>query len=300
MILFVDCSNLCHAAAHTTGDLELEGKKVGVIFGFLQKFLSILRERPQPPSAIVFTWDTRRHENYRRRIYPKYKAQRQAEPGKEIDYDQFTQLRTEVLPNMGFANQWHQKGYEADDLMAQGVLCYPQEHHTIISTDTDLYQLLRPSVDIIKPKTRLKFTLKDFEELFGTTDMSLFIQAKSLAGDNSDNITGIDGIGVPTAMKFLTGKLFKGKKYDALVDPQYTHQTSLNSRLICLPYKQAEDPIKIPHIQGDPIDWPTISAVLKSFKFERILMQNRGHYAGKTVDEKMRRVGIARKGFFND
>jgi 5'-3' exonuclease len=128
-MILIDSNSICHAAKHSMGDLSYEERKVGVIFGFLLQLLSL--SKLLKSNRFVFIWDSRK--SLREQIFPDYKYKRKnkekTKEEKEMDdiaYAQFNILRTEIIPALGFQNNFMFDGYEADDLIAKICFKYPK------------------------------------------------------------------------------------------------------------------------------------------------------------------------------
>ncbi len=95
-------------------------------------------------------------------------------------------------------------GYEADDLIATyarmaleaGGTC------TIVSSDKDLMQLVRPGVELMDPIKKIKLGPEAVFEKFGVTPDKV-VDVQALAGDSTDNVPGAPGIGIKTAAQLI-------------------------------------------------------------------------------------------------
>ena len=121
--IIVDSSSLIYSAFFTTGSLSYDGKDTGIIYGFLRKVLRIGEKFKT--NKFYFCFDHR--INYREKIYPEYKANRNNRKKEMTDIEkqqkqsrikQTDELREKVLYRLGFKNIYYQEGYESDDLMA--------------------------------------------------------------------------------------------------------------------------------------------------------------------------------------
>jgi len=209
--VLIDSNYLCYKAWHTTGGLSYKDKPVGVIFGFLNQLFTI--GETLHPDNIVFCWDSKK--SIRRHHYPFYKNR----PRKADDRDmtdafiQFKELRKEILPQLGFCNNYMQIGYETDDLIAKIAQTDIQSRFIIVSSDNDFLQLLDSSCIIYNPGENRIITKDDLFTEYGVTPKQ-WIKVKTIAGCNSDTVPGIKGIGEITAAKYLTGRLKpESKKY---------------------------------------------------------------------------------------
>src|SRR5262249_26632971 len=138
---------------------------------------------------------------FRNQIYDKYKANRPPPPEDLIP--QFPLIREAAKAfNLTVCEL---DGYEADDLIATyarmaieaGATC------TIVSSDKDLMQLIRPGVEMMDPIKKIKLGPEAVMEKFGVTPDKV-VDVQALAGDSTDNVPGAPGIGVKTAAQLIT------------------------------------------------------------------------------------------------
>lgn len=206
MHTIIDCNAVCHAAKYSIGSLSWEEKQTGIIFGFLRQLLKLSKLYKHD---FIFCWDSK--ESFRKKIYPKYKFNRdknKTEEEKQLDaiyFRQFDTIKTEVLPAIGYRNIFEVEGFESDDLIAR--LVSDGIDAVIATSDSDLYQLLIQD-EIMMHDLRLKQLIQehDFTEKYGISP-ALWSKVKALAGCDSDNVEGISGVGIKTAVKYLNGEL---------------------------------------------------------------------------------------------
>ena len=166
----------------------------------------------------IFCWDSRK--NKRRQIYKDYKRKRYEERTADEQFKdeetkrQITLLRSRVLPTIGFKNSFVCTGYEADDVIAQICVQYHDHEMVIVSTDKDLFQCLTPTICMYRMlpsgKTEL-LTNWDFIRKWEISPEE-WADVLAIAGDTSDNIEGVAGVGQITACKFMKGELGKQTK----------------------------------------------------------------------------------------
>lgn len=200
-MILIDCHNLVYRVAYTHHGLSHNGQPTGVVFGFLKQVMGLMEKYP---GEICFCWDS--INSLRKEFHPEYKGNRNKDdpPPEVVDaHGQTDLLRDDILPRIGLPNQHHCSGYEADDLI--GALTRIPGRHVIVSSDHDLYQLLGPSTVIHRPGKNDIYHHGHFMAEFGIAP-SLWVEAKAIAGDPSDNIVGLKGVGIKTAIKLLTGK----------------------------------------------------------------------------------------------
>jgi len=259
MIAIVDCNNLAYIAAHTTGDLTYKGKPSGIVFGFLNQIFNFAKD--YGPCEFVFTWDSKK--SLRREIYPNYKRREKKDDGKDwlSIYAQFEELKSSVLPFLGFDGRIYEKeGYEADDLIAW-VTEMGYEEIVIISSDNDLYQLLFANEVVIYQPTKKKlYTNFDFYEEWGIAPES-WPTVKAIAGCSSDTVEGIPGVAEKTAIKYIKGELkADSAKFRAIADG-WLSVVKRNFPLVSLPF-----PNDWPRFELNPIE-------LRREKFTKIFRE---------------------------
>lgn len=264
--IVIDSNNLCYRSFFVFSELSYQEKKTGIIFGLLQQILSIAKEFKT--NKFIFCWDSKK--NYRKVIYPEYKATRRRDLTEEEEKDyalafkQFDLLRETVLPKMGFRNIFRQNGYEADDLIAHTVKNIEGDF-IVVSTDQDLYQLL-DKCSIYNWKTKKIVMEETFSKKYNI-NCKKWAEVKSMVGDPSDNIKGIFGIGEGYSIKYLNNELKKGKHLDKILSNRAIVRENL--RLIKLPFK-GKKKIKI-SLQEDSFDKKNFIDVFVDYGFESFL-----------------------------
>lgn len=252
--IIIDCNNLCFINFHAFGGkLSYDEQQTGILWGFFNHITRLSKRFES--NWFLFCWDSRK--NHRKLFFPEYKAQRLAKTEEvPVDmgeiYSQFELLRKELLPEFGFKNIYMQPGFEADDLMASlvknmamaGAFGGAYERPVIVSTDKDLYQLL-DVCDVYRPITHELITADSFTDFY-TVRPHEWIAVKAMAGDTSDNVPGIKGVGEKTAIKYMRGELKeKAKTYAKIVSPKGQAIITRNTKLMALPWEGTEvfDPV---------------------------------------------------------
>ncbi|WP_416738253.1 5'-3' exonuclease [Mycoplasma sp. 005V] len=152
------------------------------------------------PQYIYVAFDSK-EKSFRHDIYQDYKAGRAKAP--EELYIQFDLIK-QILDCLGIVQE-ELPGFEADDLVA--AYCKKvalEEPKIIFSRDKDLHQLISPNISIIL-KENYGYSLLTNDNYFATYGFlpSQVVDYKALAGDNSDNLPGVKGIGEKTAISLL-------------------------------------------------------------------------------------------------
>ncbi len=181
-----------------------DGLPTGAVSGFCSMLFKLLEDSKsnqnlQKPTHFAVIFDSAR-KTFRNEIYSDYKANRSEAPDDLAP--QFEYIRKSVLafnlPSVDLPN------YEADDLIATYVdqILNKGAKVTIVSSDKDLMQLYKKGVRIFDPMKNKFITDDDVLKKFGV-DASKVIDVQSLAGDSSDNVPGVPGIGVKTAAELI-------------------------------------------------------------------------------------------------
>ena len=181
-----------------------DGLPTGAVSGFCSMLFKLLEdsksnENKQKPTHFAVIFDSAR-KTFRNEIYSDYKANRSEAPDDLVP--QFEYIRKSVLafnlPSVDLIN------YEADDLIATYVeqILEKGAKVTIVSSDKDLMQLYKKNVRIFDPMKNKFITEDDVKNKFGVRP-SKVIDVQALAGDSSDNIPGVPGIGVKTAAELI-------------------------------------------------------------------------------------------------
>ncbi len=232
-IMVIDCNNLGYRSFYSTRDLSNEEKSIGVIFGFLNQLLTL--QKNLLCDEWVFCWDSRKY--FRKIIFPPYKSKRHTKTEEEkqeleVAYKQFTELRVEILPDLGFKNIFMKTGFEADDLIGKIAKSNRRKHIYIVSTDEDFYQLVTRNVEIYNHKKFITYSdlIKEYK-ITGNT----WAKVKALSGCKSDEVPGIERVGDPTAIKYLVGTLKKGKIFDR-IEKEKNKVLERNLPLVTLPF----------------------------------------------------------------
>ena len=174
-----------------------EGLPVNAVYGFLNMFLSLTQNIKCDYCLVLF--DAKR-QNFRNEIFKDYKATRPELPPELRP--QFALIH-EVVEALNL--HWLQmEGYEADDLIATytDLALKDGKEVTIVSADKDLMQLIREGVTFYDSMKNKFFTPEDVKEKFGVYPEHV-TDVQALAGDSTDNIPGVPGIGIKTAAELV-------------------------------------------------------------------------------------------------
>ncbi|HXB17765.1 MAG TPA: 5'-3' exonuclease H3TH domain-containing protein [Steroidobacteraceae bacterium] len=213
MIFLVDASVYVFRAYHSMlPDMrDADGNPTHAVFGFA-RFLGDLIERVRPRHMAV-AFDQRSPHSYRRGIYPSYKANR--EPAPAALTQQFGRCR-ELCRHLGVAEFVYPE-YEADDIIGTlaGMMRAGGVRAAFITRDKDLAQLMRDGDLLWDFGARGQFGYHDIERHFGVAP-ERFADYLALAGDESDNIPGVPGVGHRTAASLMKAFASLDDLYDDL------------------------------------------------------------------------------------
>jgi DNA polymerase-1 len=181
-----------------------DGLPTGAVSGFCSMLFKLLEDSRSDdsihkPTHFAVIFDSAR-KNFRNDIYSDYKANRTEAP--EDLAPQFEYIRKAVkafnLPSIELIN------YEADDLIATYAkqIINAGAKVTVISSDKDLMQLVSDKIRLYDPMKNKVLGEKEVFEKFGVKPKQV-IDVQSLAGDSSDNVPGVPGIGVKTAAELI-------------------------------------------------------------------------------------------------
>ena len=201
-LYLIDGSGYIFRAFHALPPMtRADGTPVNAVYGYtnmLMKLLEDLRDH-SVEELIAVAFDTKR-ATFRNDIYPEYKAHRPPPP-------------EELIPQFGLIREAtrafnvpcvEKEGYEADDLIATYAKVARAEgiDVVVISADKDLMQLIRPGVAMRDPMKNRDIGPEQVMERFGVSPDKV-IEVQALAGDSTDNVPGVPGIGVKTAAELI-------------------------------------------------------------------------------------------------
>jgi len=258
-----------------------DGLPVGAVSGFCSMLFKLLEdsksnENLQKPTHFAVIFDAAR-KTFRNEIYSDYKANRSEAPDDLAP--QFEYIRKSVvafnLPSVDLPN------YEADDLIAtyaEQILAKGAKV-TIVSSDKDLMQLYKKNVRLFDPMKNKFITSEDIINKFGVGPEKV-IDVQSLAGDSSDNVPGVPGIGVKTAAELInkygtleklldnTHEIKQNKRRETLTENK--DKAIISKKLVTL-MKDAPVERMIEEFQLKEIDKDKLYKFLREMEFNRLL-----------------------------
>jgi len=199
--LLVDGNSLMHRAFHALPPMDADGIHTNAIYGFLSMLLKVIKEENVQYLAVCFD---EHGPTFRHTVYPDYKAGRKETPPELRQ--QFSTILT-LLDDLGI-RRFSLQGWEADDLLGTLSLKGAEAGAAplLLTGDRDALQLVGGGTELMFTRKGISETVrfnasKVYEE-YGFTPEQV-TDWKGLAGDSSDNIPGVPGVGDKTAVKLL-------------------------------------------------------------------------------------------------
>jgi len=197
-LVLIDGSGFIFRAFHALPPMTRpDGVPVNAVFGFTNMLAKLLRDHEGTHIAVIF--DAGR-TTFRNRIYEAYKAHRPPPPDELIP--QFALVR-EATAAFGVP-AIELEDWEADDLIAAyaRAACEIGGQTTIVSSDKDLMQLIRPGVGMLDPIKQKPIGPAEVMEKYGVAPEKM-VDVQALMGDPTDNVPGVPGIGPKTAAQLI-------------------------------------------------------------------------------------------------
>ncbi|MDC3142927.1 DNA polymerase I [Candidatus Pelagibacter sp.] len=292
-----------------------DGLPTGAVSGFCSMLFKLLEDSKsdknlQKPTHFAVIFDSAR-KTFRNEIYSDYKANRSEAPDDLAP--QFEYIRKSVLafnlPSVDLPN------YEADDLIATYVdkILKKGAKVTIVSSDKDLMQLYKKGVRIFDPMKNKFISEEDIINKFGV-EASKVIDVQSLAGDSSDNVPGVPGIGVKTAAELInkygtlekllksTNEIKQNKRRETLIENK--DKAMISKQLVTL---KQDSPVnkELSEFKLKEIDKNKLYKFLREMEFNRLLSSAISAYgepklSNKTVENKLieKQKPISNKNYF--
>ena len=273
-----------------------DGLPTGAVSGFCSMLFKLLEDSRaddsiHKPTHFAVIFDSAR-KTFRNDIYSEYKANRSEAP--EDLVPQFEYIRKSVkafnLPSIELLN------YEADDLIATYAkqITDAGAKVTIISSDKDLMQLVSKKIRLYDPMKSKILGEKEVFEKFGVKPNQV-IDVQSLAGDPSDNVPGVPGIGVKTAAELINkyktldvlltkaGEIKQNKRRETLLANK--DKALLSRQLVTLkddvPIKNHPSSFIMKEVQKE-----NLFNFLREMEFNRLLSQAISFYGENDIKNK--------------
>jgi DNA polymerase I len=278
-IFLVDGSSYIFRAYHALPPLnrKSDGLQVNAVLGFCNMLWKLLRDMPPDnrPTHLAIIFD-KSEVTFRNKLYPDYKAHRPPAPDDLIP--QFALIRDAVrafdLPCL------EQIGFEADDLIATYARLAGERGATttIVSSDKDLMQLVTDKVVMFDTMKDRRIGIPEVIEKFGVPPAKV-VEVQALAGDSTDNVPGVPGIGVKTAAQLIVeygdletlllraGEIKQPKRREALLEN--AEKARISRQLVLLDDKVKLD-VPLDELAVQEPDARKLIAFLKAMEFSTL------------------------------
>src|ERR1700712_5681253 len=278
-VFLVDGSSYIFRAYHALPPLnrKSDGLQVNAVLGFCNMLWKLLRDMPPDnrPTHLAIIFD-KSETTFRNKLYPAYKAHRPPAPDDLIP--QFPLIREAVrafdLPCL------EQAGFEADDLIATYVriACERGASATIVSSDKDLMQLVTDCVTMYDTMKDRRLGIAEVIEKFGVPPAKV-VEVQALAGDSSDNVPGVPGIGIKTAAQLIVeygdletlllraGEIKQPKRREALIE--HADKARISRQLVLLDDK-VDLEVPLDELAGQEPGAGKLIAFLKAMEFSTL------------------------------
>jgi DNA polymerase-1 len=293
-LYLVDGSGYLFRAYHALPPLtrKSDGLPVGAVSGYCNMLWKLLEDMkgPEQPTHLAVVFDAS-EKTFRNDLYKEYKAHRPPPPEDLIP--QFPLVR-DATRAFGVSCV-EMKGFEADDLIAT----YARLAHeagarcTIISSDKDLMQLVVDGkIELLDTMKNRRLASAEVLEKFGVTPDKV-VQVQALAGDSTDNVPGVRGIGIKTAAELIniygdietllskTSEIKQNKRRETLIENAENARISL--KLVTLdqnvPLTEQPDAFAV----HEP-DCKELLSFLKAMEFTSITKRVAAHYQVEDLD----------------
>ncbi len=274
-LVLIDGSGYIFRAFHALPPMTRgDGMPVNAVYGFTGMVMKLVDDLAPAHVAVVF--DSAR-KTFRNDIYADYKANRTDPPEDLVPQFGLVREATTALS----LPQLEVPGFEADDLIATyAALGEAAGMETVIvSSDKDLMQLVRGGVTMLDPMKQRRIAGPEVEERFGVTPDKV-VDVQALAGDSTDNVPGVPGIGVKTAAELINtygdldtllasaGEIKQPKRRENLIN--FAEQARISRDLVRL-RDDAPLPLPLEELKRTERDMDRLIAFLKAQDFKRLL-----------------------------
>ena len=209
-VLIIDGNNNYFRAYIVDPSVSTNGQPIGGITGFLKILQKLIRETN--PNRIVICWDGKGGSSKRKLMNKNYKDGRKPirlnrniknlSENEDLQNKIWQMTRLVEYINQMPVIQLLLDGVEADDIISAVATHHSVQDYNkvIVSSDKDFIQLCNDSTILYRPVQQQILNKKKVIEEYGIHPNN-FCLARALSGDKSDNIDGVDGIGLPTVAK---------------------------------------------------------------------------------------------------
>lgn len=201
--LLIDGEYLLKQGFHGAKHLQGKHGSVGTIFHFVNTIKRFYQD--YAVTKVVVFWEGKGSKDYRKAYYPYYKENR----NNKVDLDEAFDLDRQRIRIKQYLEELSIRqveidGCEADDGIAHYAMNSPNESKIVYTNDRDLLQLLDEDTKVcltIK-NAKVMVNVDNFDSYFDYHYSNVGI-IKMIAGDSSDNISGLQNIGEQKVLKYF-------------------------------------------------------------------------------------------------
>ena len=207
--LLIDGEGLLKQGFHGAKQIQSKNGSIGTIYHFVNTIKRFYQDFGI--TKVVVFWEGENSKAYRQAYYPYYKSNRNQKVSIDEKHDLDRQrMRIKQYLEELFIRQVEIDGCEADDGIAYYTKNSPKENKIIYTNDRDLLQLIDDGTKVYLYGKKVVINKLNFMNYFDYHYENVGL-IKMIAGDTSDNISGLEGIGEGTVLK-LFPELKKGGK----------------------------------------------------------------------------------------
>ena len=241
--LVVDISHLYNRAKFVAHGNDME-EQIGMVFHIILHSIKLAGKKFNT-DHVVIACDGR---SWRKEFDKDYKANRAAKQAEQTPKERednnlffaaFDEFKTYLKEKTNCTVLHHMK-CEADDFVAAFIQSHPDDHHILVSGDTDFYQLLAPNVTIFDGLNKKTITLESVIDeknkvvldkktklpLKIDPEYSLFL--KIIRGDGSDNVfSAFPGVRETKLIKAYADRHTQGYEWCNLMSSRWKHHSGV-------------------------------------------------------------------------
>ncbi len=275
-LFLIDGANYVFRAYYAIRSLATsKGQPTNALYGFTNMLLKLMREHG--PDYVAICFDTA-EPTFRDELYAEYKANREEPPDDLVRQFPYVEPIVDALAIPAVKKP----GFEADDLIGTLARRFASSDLdvVIVSGDKDLMQLVGPNVRILDEMKELWIGEEEVKGRFGVSPGRV-VDVLSLAGDASDNVPGVPGVGAKTASKLIAqyGSLDEVLAHADRIDgkvgkaiAEHTKEALLSRQLVTID-TDVELKLDLKELERSEPEQAKMQAIFKELEFTRLLDQ---------------------------
>jgi len=276
-VYLIDGSSYIYRAYYAVRNLgNSKGFATNAVLGFTNMLIKVVRD--ENPDGVIVVFDAK-GPTFRKDLYSEYKANRRSMPDDLIPQIPVIKdiVRGFRIPALEL------EGYEADDVIATLAerFALTGADITIVTGDKDLMQMVKPGIRLLDTMKGKISGPDEVRERFGVPPEKV-IEVLGLAGDSSDNVPGVPGIGEKTASALIAefggidellaniDRVSGKKRQENLKD--FAEQALLSRKLVTL-IRNVPIDFDLQEARRNPPDNAALSAIFQEMEFGRLLSE---------------------------